>query len=1466
MQEYTLNDIAQLKKSTSQEIIDYLKIRGYTFTKSPDTPLTPSEIKLIDPILYFKLQHKTRTSRPQIQQKAEKKEDGLEIPNAETEAQKGMKLIKACKYFNQQWATIVEFLALSGMPILEDAKSRLTDEQYDALVAHYGKTRRPKISPFDDVLLTHNSYEEYIGGVVFYDAYRNNYGYLCTNNIFGAKWKKTSLRFEKTSVVGNSPEDDDLVIFSPDTSGDVARVELITPNSKINWRCVLRYIHEYSSIKVIRRNEKPNTTITDIIDRVIRLTRANGLISGILSILADSQSNPSRIAAFLDEYLRMPCFYQTIKKQLLAENLPYEGVSAVLIDKVVEIALGENDFEIYWGLKQMYSQLPLPSEMTDSFRCTAFVKIKDISLLAEFQDIEKKAELVADALRKTSNDEQDQLLGMLDETLKRDVLMHHMQDTPVYQLYLREQWNNIKADLPYVVFDLESDGESISQFCFKQKDNIRPYVGETQLSSLGRAIKKQPIIVGHNIRKWDVPILEKKGIRTGSFVWDTLEMEILLNPCRYAYSLHTEHNAEADTKLTDKLFWNQLFRLAKDSALCEELRGFLPPQIDSILIEINKPEFAALFEDEGNDQTQFFQELIEPSQNLIDALERINEIEERVLIVAPKSLWARIAQYVRVAFPSHENELGLMAINNNAIQASPDFGTMKKCILNRFVQLSKTPIVGNLAQYLRIEKRDEKNFNNLVQISDSVLSEYTIPSSSNIDCIDIDAFDDVAILSTKYQHIYIIGSELQDRTHKCQLGQPFSFPDLLSLHSKLPFSMASVNYCTVDDVELRKLGIEKPSLTANVWAERNEDGQYVVYHNYEYQVYRKNFLSHFSVSPEYIPWEFDEEEINTKNIICYDTDKRAKFDSSVYRLTPSTTMRAKYWTYQFALLQKIHAEHKNLPIVYVVNLRNEIDALTDYARSLGIYIPTEGTNFRKLEYINSHPDGMIIIDKDQFLDGIGNYRTDYALCYVWDNMDVERYQLMWRKLPFENDVVDNEEHSNEQSIASTPKQCILAEWPIFEHYYSLIAANNRDSKFCVIEPMLEDCSEIAGLVKCSWKDYPVWESREKYIESVDQATLFFKDESITENKIETESAMKIIKDTFLGENKDWYDYQKDILPQIIQKESDYIVSIPTGGGKSILFQGPAIYRAAFSHKLSLVITPLRALMQDQVEKLHSQGFYTNVDYLSADKLYSETRQIYRRIASGEIALLYVTPERFRVRTFINVLLQRMEMDHGLEYVIYDEAHCISQWGQDFRPDYRNVLQKSVELKKTFPFTMAFFSATITAQVENDLHAQVGTLKRVGQSPDDYNPVRSHIGINFELCRHEDIARVEAIAQFIIKNNIDFNKSRMLVFCRTHQQCEETATELENIFSTRDNPLLSSCAGHVTYFHAGLDAEQRNDVFEQFKSNNEDRFYILCATKAFGMGMDIPNIHYVVHFNPPSVLEDYLQEVGRAGRD
>src|SRR5690606_13435642 len=198
------------------------------------------------------------------------------------------------------------------------------------------------------------------------------------------------------------------------------------------------------------------------------------------------------------------------------------------------------------------------------------------------------------------------------------------------------------------------------------------------------------------------------------------------------------------------------------------------------------------------------------------------------------------------------------------------------------------------------------------------------------------------------------------------------------------------------------------------------------------------------------------------------------------------------------------------------------------------------------------------------------------------------------------------------------------------------------------------------------------------------------------------------------------------LDQILPAKHDLLISLPTGAGKSLLFQGPALFRAGFSCKLSLVVSPLRALMQDQVDALWNKGFYSNVEFLSGDKSHVETRDIYRRVAGGEITLLYITPERFRSRTFESCLLTRLDSDNGLEFAVFDEAHCISQWGQEFRPDYLNAGRKISGYADSFPLRKLLFSATISEQVFQEISQLMPGIVTVDGTEKSYNPVRDHI--------------------------------------------------------------------------------------------------------------------------------------------
>lgn len=401
-------------------------------------------------------------------------------------------------------------------------------------------------------------------------------------------------------------------------------------------------------------------------------------------------------------------------------------------------------------------------------------------------------------------------------------------------------------------------------------------------------------------------------------------------------------------------------------------------------------------------------------------------------------------------------------------------------------------------------------------------------------------------------------------------------------------------------------------------------------------------------------------------------------------------------------------------------------------------------------------------------------------------------------------------------------------------------------------------------------------------------------------------AMGVISKLFIG-GHEWRSYQAQALPHILSKRNDYLISIPTGGGKSVLFQGPALYRSNFSKRLSIVVCPLKALILDQVIELRNKGF-TNADYLSSDRGYRDIQESYANIISGKTNLLYVTPERFRSRHFFETICARFERDGGGEYLVFDEAHCISQWGKEFRPDYLNAAKICRVLRQCFDLVIIMCSATMTTQVSTELMSYLNNPLRLGESSDNYNPIREHIKIQMRQVSEDFESRISAILNFINEENIDFDQSRMIIFCQTRKLCEKVSQALESaaytfiaeksIDRTVEHGRLNlahlgpiaKIAGHVDFFHAGLSATARKNLFERYKDddaqtqdsasqdtvddvlsseqhkNLDKPIYVLCATKAFGMGMDIPNIHYVVHFSPPAVFEDYLQEVGRAGRD
>ena len=291
---------------------------------------------------------------------------------------------------------------------------------------------------------------------------------------------------------------------------------------------------------------------------------------------------------------------------------------------------------------------------------------------------------------------------------------------------------------------------------------------------------------------------------------------------------------------------------------------------------------------------------------------------------------------------------------------------------------------------------------------------------------------------------------------------------------------------------------------------------------------------------------------------------------------------------------------------------------------------------------------------------------------------------------------------------------------------------------------------------------------------------------------------------------------------------DSLVVMPTGAGKSLCFQLPALYRKG----LALVVSPLIALMKDQVDGLRALGVKASYVNSSLDSKEREARL--QAALAGDLDLLYVAPERFRGGGF-----QRRLASTEIGLFVVDEAHCVSQWGHDFRPDYLR-LGRVREVLGSPPTVAA--TATATAAVREDI-LQVLGLESPGIFITGFDRPNLHLSVQRARSKANKLTAVQAI--------LAGNKTPAIVYCATRRSVTEVQAHL-----------LRSGISAAAY-HAGLDKEERSRTQEQFMGGKGE---VIVATNAFGMGIDKENIRAVIHFEIPRTIEAYYQEIGRAGRD
>ena len=293
------------------------------------------------------------------------------------------------------------------------------------------------------------------------------------------------------------------------------------------------------------------------------------------------------------------------------------------------------------------------------------------------------------------------------------------------------------------------------------------------------------------------------------------------------------------------------------------------------------------------------------------------------------------------------------------------------------------------------------------------------------------------------------------------------------------------------------------------------------------------------------------------------------------------------------------------------------------------------------------------------------------------------------------------------------------------------------------------------------------------------------------------------------------------------KNEDVVAIMPTGAGKSICFQIPALCKSG----LTVVFSPLISLMKDQVDGLVDQNIPAAL--INSTLTHTEFNKTMYDVRSGNIKLLYIAPERLGSNFFCNVLRSM-----PISQVIVDEAHCISQWGHDFRPSYRLIGDWLASLPKR-PVVGAF-TATATKAVENDIKTLLGL-----DHANVYVTGFDRPNLSFSVVRTPK--RMDYVVDYVRRHSHENG----IIYCSTRK-------DVERVYNN-----LTRAGIQTGYYHAGLSDEMRKDMQNKYAF---DQLQVMVATNAFGMGIDKSNVRYVLHYQMPRNMESYYQEAGRAGRD
>lgn len=967
-----------------------------------------------------------------------------------------------------------------------------------------------------------------------------------------------------------------------------------------------------------------------------------------------------------------------------------------------------------------------------------------------------------------------------------------------------------------LVFDIEGNKDKGIGWEFAyQKSGKLQYVkaiegqrllNKEQWTELEDAIINSQIIAGHNIRKWDYLLLKKrnksfgKGSEYLKNTWDTIEIELLLNPLRPSFALNAEngHKADNDVRATESLFLQQLYKILESRESYKLVKEYLPSMVVSQIdkyadIIYSKSDFSKHSNEKHNEL--FYKPVCQE-------IPELNEYTSgSLLIIAEEDSWQTIFHKFNARFYSDSaldeyNSLNLHKIISNYSNTQNIYKRALYTIANDCVLNGKRLNIKAIPKIIRCA------------ITDKVLRKYVfIEAEPNVICINPEKIDGI-VCDVIFDNVLILCNSLIPR---CSFIENCNEQIIDIIEEQCEYLIYTQAF-PVNVESLAKLGI-RANLYREYWISQPVPKEFVVLSRLSEQLIIDNLKKKYP-NAKFLG------KVNN-NIVEEFNDINPSFEEDDSNCIFSL---GNYWASRLEAFNKYDTLK---PKILIVDTDEQAKSASKYLR---IPYALKGNIRKKFDRAVEQTGYNVIAVLQDLLD-CDAYDLGVSFCFILndtailskqgkgDHFDRAKEQLKNRLSLFGHE-------SQIQFLGELPHPDVISEKQIVK----------AEKCFCKEDRIVLTKKNITDLLD--------WIKGKYTIESY--------------RGLQEPAIKKVIE--YDGPNK------------------NFLTILPTGGGKSVIFQGPILYKAIEkgSKKLSLVITPLQALMKDQVKDLTNKGFDDSlIAYINANTTSEKKKKIINNIKKHKVCLLYISPERLMNRNFFQKIIRTAAEDQGIDSIIFDEAHCITAWGMDFRSDYILALRKCLELQKAHKdITIQMFTATLPWRSKEDLKAEI----QFGENdcnilpvPDteEYNnslcPIRKHIELqikNTEANKEEaNTVKLTSILKDLDERAISnltskSGRSRMIVFTYSRSDAEESAEWLKEHIQ---NEYLKE---RISYFHARIERHEKERRIRQFMVG---QILILCSTKAFGLGMNIPNIHYVFHLTPPTFIEDYLQEVGRAAR-